>query len=78
MGNDVAAPFGLIQVKELRVIGSNMYTGDDFKAVIEALASGRIRTEGFITKRFPIEEMSAAMRFADQRPEPLVKVVLEF
>ena len=78
MGNDVAAPFGLIQVKELHVAGSNRYTAKDVKAVINGIAAGKIKLDGFVTKRFPIEKMHEAMEFADKRPEPLVKVVLNF
>lgn len=78
MGNDVAAPFGLIQVKELKMIGSNMYTRKDYKAVINGIAAGKIKLDGFVTKRFPIEAFHEAMDFADKRPEPLVKVTLNF
>jgi L-iditol 2-dehydrogenase len=78
MGNDVVAPFNMIQVKELQMIGSNMFTAKDFKAVINGIANGKIKLEGFVTKRFPIEQMHDAMEYADKRPEPQVKVVLEF
>lgn len=78
MNNSVAAPFSDIQIKELSVCGSNMYTAEDFRAVIHGVDSGKIRLDGFITRRFPIEQMHEAMEFADKRPEPAVKVVLDF
>lgn len=74
----VNGPFGLIQVKALKVCGSNMYTADDFKEVIAGISDGDIQLDGFITKRFPIEEFHDAMEWADKRPEPVVKVVLDF
>jgi len=78
MPNGVAAPFAEIQIKELKVCGSNMYTADDFKAVIQFIDSGAIKLDGFITQRFPIEQAHEAMEFADKRPEPMVKVVMDF
>lgn len=78
MDNSVAAPFSDIQIKELKVCGSNMYTAGDFQAVIDGIDNGKIRLDGFITRRFPIEQMHEAMEFADKRPEPVVKVVLDF
>jgi len=78
MDNEVPAPFGLIQVKELHVAGSNMYTRKDFKAVINGISNGKIKLDGFVSKRFPIEKMKEAMEYADKRLEPQVKVILEF
>ena len=78
MDNGVPAPFGLIQVKELHVVGSNMYTRKDFKAVINGISSGKIKLNGFISKCFPIEKMQEAMEYADKRLEPQVKVILKF
>ena len=78
MDDSVAAPFSQIQIKELKVCGSNMYTAEDFQAVIHGIDTGEITLDGFITKRYPIEQMAEAMEFADKRPEPVVKVVLDF
>lgn len=78
MDDSVAAPFSQIQIKELKVCGSNMYTAEDFQAVIHRIDTGEITLDGFITKRYPIEQMAEAMEFADKRPEPVVKVVLDF
>ena len=75
---NVQAPFDLIQIKELKLCGSNMYTADDFKEVIDGINEGDIKLDGFITKRFPVEEFHDAMEWADKRPEPVVKVVVDF
>lgn len=78
MPDATAAPMGLLQVKELQFCGSNMYTKDDFREVIERINRGEIDLSGFISKRFPIEQMHDAMEWADKRPEPVVKVVMDF
>lgn len=31
-----------------------------------------------VTQRYPIEQFKEAMEMADKRPEPVVKVMLEF
>lgn len=78
MSGDVPAPFDDIQVKELKVCGSNMFTADDFREVVAGIETGDICLDGFITQRFPIECMHEAMEFADKRPEPSIKVVMDF
>lgn len=78
MDNTVSAPFKDIQIKELHVCGSNMYTAEDFETVVSGINAGDIKLDGFITKRFPIEQMHDAMEFADKRPTPIVKVVMDF
>ena len=78
MNNQVSAPFSDIQIKELKVCGSNMYTREDFQCVIHGIDTGAIPLDGFITQKFPIEQMHEAMEFADKRPQPVVKVVLSF
>lgn len=78
MNKEVKASFDLIQVKELHVDGSNMYVRDDYEAVLAHIADGSMKPEGFVTKRFPIEQMTEAMEFTDKKPEPIVKTVLQF
>ena len=78
MENGVPAPFSDIQIKELKLCGSNMYTREDFETVIHGIDSGAIQLEGFITQKFPIEQFHEAMEFADKRPQPVVKAVLVF
>lgn len=78
MPDRTAAPLAKQQVKELRICGSNMYTADDFREVIRRINSGELRMDGFISKRFPVEQMHSAMEWADKRPEPVIKVVLDF
>ena len=46
--------------------------------VVDCMAKGLIDTSQFITQRYPIEKMQEAMDMADKRPEPVIKVMLEF
>lgn len=78
MRDGTGAPFGLIQSKELSLVGSNMYTYEDFQIVVENMAKGLIDGKQMISKVYPIENMAEAMEMADKRPEPVVKVLLKF
>ncbi len=71
-------PYNLIQVKELSMIGSNMYTSDDFQYVIDRMADGSLDGKAMISKTYPIEEFHDAMEMADKRTEPVIKVLLRF
>lgn len=76
--DNVALPFGLLQSKELRVSGSNMYVYEDFKIVCKAIAEGKMDLSQFVSKIYPIEKMPEAMQLVDQKMEPVVKVLLQF
>lgn len=78
MPNGTGAPFALLQSREQTILGSNMYTYDDYKAVVSCLAKGFIDTSMMITQRYSIEQMKEAMEMADKRPEPVIKVMLNF
>lgn len=71
-------PFGLLQLKELTMVGSNMYIYDDFQAVCDAIAEGKIDLSKFVSKIYPIEEMPTAMEVMDKREEPIIKILLKF
>lgn len=71
-------PFGLLQPKELTIIGSNMYVYDDFQAVCDAIAQGKMDLSKFVSKIYQIEEMPTAMEVMDKREEPIIKILLKF
>lgn len=73
-----SVPFDLIQVKELRMVGSNMYVAEDFRMVCQAISDGKIDLSKFITQTYPIEAFKEAMELADSRKEPVIKVMLRF
>lgn len=76
--DDVAFPYGNVQVKELHFVGSNMYTIEDYRLVCDAISHKKMELSKFITKTFPIERMPEAMELLDKRLEPNIKVMLHF
>lgn len=74
-GSDVMIPAGLIQDWELRLLGSLMYVGDDYREAIRLLHIGAVQTERIITHRFPLVHAPLAFETALQRGASL-KVML--
>jgi len=75
-GKEVSLPVALIQNWELRVLGSLMYIGDDYREAIRLLEAGQIEVSALITHRFPLTQVGEAFNTALQRGRVL-KVVLE-
>lgn len=63
--------------KELTFLGSNMFVPSDFADVIAALASGKIRTEGMYTHRFPLDKVPEMYAFIDGKKEEFIKLLIE-
>lgn len=74
-GEDASIPVGLIQDWELRILGSLMYIGDDYKEAIRLLKHGHVRVQNIITHHFPLADVQKAFDTALGRGEVL-KVVL--
>ncbi len=56
---------------ELNVVGCRTYTSGDFKAAIALLSSHQIHVEPLISKVYPLEEASRAMKHADEGREAM-------
>ena len=78
MGAPVKIPVSALQLNEMKLIGSNMYTRTDFEIVIDAIAGGKFNVEPFISKIMPIEEVERAMEIVDKKTEDVIKVLLSF
>ena len=78
LGKDVTINVSNLQMRELKYIGSNMYTRDDFEAVISAINAGKIDVKPFISKVMPVEECTEAMDIVDKKKEPVIKVMMKF
>ncbi|MEM6527715.1 MAG: alcohol dehydrogenase catalytic domain-containing protein [Chloroflexota bacterium] len=74
-GADVAIPAGLIQDWELRVLGSLMYVGDDYREAIRLMDAGLVEVSPLTTHRFSLADVQTAFDSALQRGATL-KVML--
>ncbi|HUJ73280.1 MAG TPA: alcohol dehydrogenase catalytic domain-containing protein, partial [bacterium] len=59
-GEKPALDIGLVQDKELRVMGTLMYKAPDYRDAIRFLRTAAIRPEPLVTHRFPLRDYAAA------------------
>lgn len=74
-GSDPRVQAGLVQDRELRLLGSLMYVASDVRDAIRLLAEGRVDPELVVTHRFPLGQAEEAFRTAAGGGEAL-KVLL--
>ena len=73
---EVPVNLGLVQDRELKLIGSLMYTMDDFTEARDLIASGRAPVLKLVTARYPLDKADAAMRAIDERRERNIKTMI--
>jgi len=78
MLDGIGFPYQIHQQHELDFKAYNMYQRRDFELICQALAEGRMDLSHFVTQRYPIEQFREAIEMADKRPEPVLKVMMEF
>lgn len=78
MLDGIGFPYQVHQQHELDFKAYNMYQRKDFEMICQALAQGKMDLSHFVTQRYPIEQFKEAMDMADKRPEPVLKVMMEF
>jgi L-iditol 2-dehydrogenase len=68
---------GLLQDKELRLVGTLMYKEEDYQQAILLIQSGKIALEPLITKHFPFEEYPQAFEYIAQNRDLAMKVIMD-
>lgn len=68
---------GLVQDKELRMIGTLMYKAGDYRAAIELIQSEKITLEPLITKHFSFENYPKAFEYIAQNRDLTMKVLID-
>ncbi len=66
-----------IQRREVSLIGHMMYVQEDFADAIRFLADGKVRTEGFISQRFGLRDLTTAFKYIDDHPNDIMKAVID-
>ena len=72
---EVPVNLGLIQDRELELVGTLMYANDDFSTALQLLADGEVKADPLITHRFPLDDAAQAFAIADSRKGALKVLV---
>jgi L-iditol 2-dehydrogenase len=76
-GDRPLVDLGLVQDKELRLIGTLMYMEQDYHTAIDLITSGKVNLNPLISKYLPFKEYWAAYKFIEQNKEKTMKVLID-
>jgi len=68
---------GLVQDKELRLIGTLMYREEDYRVAVDLIRAGRVNLKPLMSKHFPFKEYPQAYKFIEQNRERMMKVFID-
>ena len=68
---------GLVQDRELTIVGTLMYKREDYVRAVELIASGKVQTAPLESKHFPFTAYADAYRYIDQQGDRCVKVFID-
>lgn len=69
---------GLVQDKELKLLGSLMYKAEDYQTAIRLINSSRIRLKPLMSRTFSFEDYPEAYRFLEKSGNRVMKVFIKF
>jgi len=72
-----AIPMLPITQKEVTIVGSRLQT-NQFPRVIKLLNQGKLRHNGLVTHRFPLDKAKEAFTFVEEHPEQVRKALIVF
>lgn len=75
-GQKAMIDLGLVQDRELRLIGTLMYMESDYIKAIELLDEGKVRVENLITTRFPFRNYIKAYEYIEEKEDKVMKVMI--
>ena len=76
-GEKPRVDIGLVQDKELRLIGTLMYKAEDYRTAIDLVQSGRVVLKPLLTRHFPFEQYPDAYRFIEKNRDRTMKVFID-
>jgi L-iditol 2-dehydrogenase len=68
---------GLVQDRELRIIGTLMYREEDYKTAIELIIHGKVKLKPLITNRFTFRDYLKAYEFIEEMKDMAMKVMID-
>lgn len=68
---------GLVQDRELKILGTLMYQRSDYERAVELIATGKVVTEPLMSKHFAMAEFLEAYRFLEGQRDQVMKVFID-
>lgn len=75
-GEKARVDLGLVQDRELRLIGTLMYQEKDYRKAIELLGSSKIKLEPLITDYFDFKDYIKAYKHIEEKRDESIKVII--
>ena len=76
-GDKVSVDLGLVQDRELRLIGTAMYQTADYLKAIELIEAGKIKLDPLMTDHFAFEHYEKAYTYLDEKKDRAMKVFID-
>jgi L-iditol 2-dehydrogenase len=76
-GDKPRVDMGLVQDRELRLIGTLMYREADYRAAVDLVTGGRVNLSPLITRHFPFDKYDDAYRYIEERKDRSMKVMID-
>jgi len=76
-GDMTTVSMGLVQDKELNLIGTLMYTKDDWLDAIRFVEAGTVVLEPLMSAHFPLAELAEAFRYVEDSKDTALKVLID-
>lgn len=76
-GDKPRIDLGLVQDRELKLVGTLMYKYEDYLKAVELIDSGKVKTEPLFSKHFDFDQYAEAYDFIDEQGDKTMKVFID-
>jgi L-iditol 2-dehydrogenase len=76
-GEKPSVDLGLVQDRELSLVGTLMYKKEDFEKAVELIAGGKMCLDDLVTHRFPFEQYLEAYHTIEESNGEYMKVMID-
>ena len=66
----------VLQRQEIELIGHMMYVREDYQDAIRFIQQGKVSLQGFVSGRYPVEQLAEAFAFIDAQPDDVMKILV--
>ena len=77
-GEKATVDLGLVQDRELKLIGTLMYQEKDFRKAIELMGERKVMLEPLITDYFDFQDYQKAYEYIEEKRDKTMKVMIRF